>query len=407
MLRSVNMGVCVSVWRARIGSYFGRCSFKNIVSSSSWDMCINSKCFKCDNAPENRGLANCKGVIYVCLILILLVIGGIEVNPGPNTDAGKLDAIIVQLQKLDSIQADISEFKNVLKQLETKYDQLECKVKSLDDQVVFLEDENVTLKESVRKMETKLDYLENQSRRNNLIFRGVSEVSDGVEMWSDVEDRVINLVNEKLKIDLHLDDIERAHRINRVNRDSKYPRDIVVKFNSFKIREKIWNAKTNLKGSQYILLEDFSFKIIEKRRILIEEMYRAREDGQKAIVVFDKLKIDGVTYVVDDISGNVVELAATKSRDVNKEDVISSQADNNTPTSVRLSSDALELQGDSSGVNNDALHRQANDAQDQQRTSSDVRTVNVSRQQQGRQPTRFSSRTVVNNRGRGGGRGGK
>ena len=47
-----------------------------------------------------------------------------------------------------------------------------------------------------------------------------------------------------------LDDIERSHRVEK-RRDSGRPRDIIVKFSSYRTRRKVYGARTKTKDNGY------------------------------------------------------------------------------------------------------------------------------------------------------------
>ena len=61
-------------------------------------------------------------------------------------------------------------------------------------------------------LEDRVDYLENQSRRNNIVIYGVPE--EGRESWEDSED-IVRRVVYQIGIELEYRDIERAHRVGR------------------------------------------------------------------------------------------------------------------------------------------------------------------------------------------------
>lgn len=54
-------------------------------------------------------------------------------------------------------------------------------------------------KKSLITISDKTDYIEGQSRRNNIIIDGISE--SATEKWSDCEDKVKKLLSEKLQLD--------------------------------------------------------------------------------------------------------------------------------------------------------------------------------------------------------------
>jgi len=139
----------------------------------------------------------------------------------------------------------------------------------------------------VSRLASRVDYLENQSRRNNLVFYGIEE--DAWETWEKSEEKVKKLVREKLGIDLGNKDIERAHRTGR----RKGRRPIVAKFAFFKDREAILRAGRNFSGSGVWVEEDFSERVREERRFLKHHLIEARRQGYHAVLRFDKLVVDG------------------------------------------------------------------------------------------------------------------
>ena len=93
----------------------------------------------------------------------------------------------------------------------------------------------------LRTQDSKLEYLENQSRRNNIRVSGIPESHD--ETWEVAEAKVKQAIQEQLGTDV---DIERAHRVERRNRDSssqdtqqRKPCTIVCKLRCWKQREAV------------------------------------------------------------------------------------------------------------------------------------------------------------------------
>jgi hypothetical protein len=85
--------------------------------------------------------------------------------------------------------------------------------------------------------------------------------------------------------------IERAHRLGKRKHGKHRP--IVVKFNSFVDREKIRLSSKNLKETRYGIQEQFPKEIKERRNALIPLWKRARSENKKAVLITDKLFVDG------------------------------------------------------------------------------------------------------------------
>ena len=74
---------------------------------------------------------------------------------------------------------------------------------SLKSKLVSAENDIVEIKNNVELHGNKIEYQENQSRRNNIRVFGIPE---------SAETKVKDAIKEKLNIDV---DIERAHRVER------------------------------------------------------------------------------------------------------------------------------------------------------------------------------------------------
>ncbi|KAK2180004.1 hypothetical protein NP493_462g00012 [Ridgeia piscesae] len=91
-------------------------------------------------------------------------------------------------------------------------------------------------------MEDSIDYVENQTRMNNLRIDKVAEVA--AETWADTEAVVRKTFAAALKLreeQANAIRIERAHRTGASN-SSGQPKTVVVKFESYKDRDNILQA---------------------------------------------------------------------------------------------------------------------------------------------------------------------
>ena len=136
-----------------------------------------------------------------------------------------------------SLEFSQGEIDDVKKAVEVEKKKLE----HIDDRLKYVEsctEEAYQLKERFDNLESKQEYLENMSRRNDIKILGLPE-SKEEKTWDGIE----NLVNQTIKNTLKIEDevqIERAHRVGKprslfrkgkdgtkVKRD---PRPIVAKF---------------------------------------------------------------------------------------------------------------------------------------------------------------------------------
>ena len=102
------------------------------------------------------------------------------------------------------------------------------------------------------------------------------------------------------ELDLESDsiEIERAHRLTRAKIN---PQPIVVKFNKYKDRAKIYLAGKKFKREdKFGITEDLPPGVREKRKKLRPFLADAKKkEGKLATFRYDKLVVDGETFVLD------------------------------------------------------------------------------------------------------------
>ncbi|XP_044168301.1 uncharacterized protein LOC122952486 [Acropora millepora] len=155
------------------------------------------------------------------------------------------------------------------------------------------EEEISTLQTDLRTQDSKLEYLENQSRRNNIRVSGIPESPD--ETWEVAEAKVKQAIQEQLGVDV---DIERAHRVERRNRDrssqdtqQRKPRTIVCKLRCWKQREAVLKKARKSKPSGLFISEDLALATLQRRAAQVGKLREAKQAGKIAYFVLDRLVI--------------------------------------------------------------------------------------------------------------------
>ena len=258
--------ISVEQWRAAIGLW--ACGARNAGSSSA----------------KTKLTSECLVSIILCasVISVMLVVGGVEMNPGPPAPVTVADVLEEMragrreiLERLDGHSAVLLELKS-----------FQQRVESLESTVATLEAENNFLSR-------KIDYLENQSRRNNLLVFGLDDLPG--ESWSDSESLVRD-IGDRIGVHLEEHDIERAHRVG--SRRGRRP--IVVKFATFKKREAfLMSAARQLRDTRVKVAEDFSVTVRNTRKALGPYLQDARAKGHRASLRFDKLLVDGKPFTLE------------------------------------------------------------------------------------------------------------
>ena len=101
-----------------------------------------------------------------------------------------------------------------LYKLEVRQTRLASCMDSLHSNCQALRSGNKDLRGTVNYLIEKCDYMENQSRRNNLVFTGFAPMRGGCESWEDCEIKVKVCIRDGMGITERME-IERAHRVGK------------------------------------------------------------------------------------------------------------------------------------------------------------------------------------------------
>ena len=139
-----------------------------------------------------------------------------------------------------------------------------------------LETENASLRKRVITLENQVDASEQYSRRNLLRISGVPEfisahsasIADPLTAPREDTDSFVLQMCEDLGVDMSLSEIDRSHRVGN---GKKKPRDILVKFATYRSRNRLYKsrskAKDNAKYTKVYVNEDLTK---ERSRLLYE-----------------------------------------------------------------------------------------------------------------------------------------
>lgn len=159
----------------------------------------------------------------------------------------------------------------------------------LDNKIVALQQEQAAL-------DSKLVTLENYSRRENLILDGLPESSNELDgqLHAAVQSVFKKMdINDPIRLD-------QLHRLGKAN-GSKNPRPIIMKFNWYQDRNRVWQHKRRLKGTALFIREDFCKETIKARKQLLPYARAARIANAKHRLQGDRLVINGHAYTCDTI----------------------------------------------------------------------------------------------------------
>jgi hypothetical protein len=272
-----------------------------------------------------------------CFICLLLQCGDIEPNPGPGPTGPTNGNIPLSQQQayyswanqpahgtppLDSFFAQFSDTLNqsVLRMERTSYQQgknIEKQIKSVEDKIdrrltdierkqtgltrdvgdlrshcQSLWAENKELRSSVDLLSGKCEHLDSQSRRNNLVFIGLT-VRSGPESYVELVDKVKAVVQYGIGLNenFEFDHVRKAGKA------------VIVTFKSFNDKMLVLSNARNLSSSTQFgtvfVHEDFTEAVQMKRKELRYVQRQMRQEGRSARLRHDKLITDNAVFTYD------------------------------------------------------------------------------------------------------------
>lgn len=169
-----------------------------------------------------------------------------QIQPVASTHFGLSDSDVMRV----ALQCKLLITSEIDKLVKEKVD---IATSDLKNTVVSLKDENDKLKQSISELETKLltkvDDLEQYSRRSCIRISGIEEVTD-----ENTDEIVLQLAN-RLDVELNPRDIDRSHRVGapksvETDRQPTRPREIIVKFKSYQARLALLKGRKALRRNK-------------------------------------------------------------------------------------------------------------------------------------------------------------
>lgn len=155
---------------------------------------------------------------------------------------------------------------------------LELKVKAKDDDLENKQKLINNLQTEVELLRNQHDDLEQYGRRQSIRLYNVSQ-----EGCANSEEAALRVFNETMNIKVSADEIERAHPLG--------PKQMIVKFKSYKTKAVVYKAKSNLKynAGNVFMTEDLT----KRNHAIIQQLLSAK----KADRIHSFWTIDGKIFM--------------------------------------------------------------------------------------------------------------
>lgn len=157
-------------------------------------------------------------------------------------------------------------------------------MEALDEKMKIISEENNALKTKVSELENKLKYMENEKRKNNLIFFGIQEtIKTELELVDYIKDAVIETGTQ---LDSH--EISKVYRIGKQVENKTRP--VVASITTSWKKHLIQRNKSSLPHGIYVK-EDYSKEMLEKRKQLQVQVEEEKKKGNTVYLKYDKIVV--------------------------------------------------------------------------------------------------------------------
>lgn len=228
------------------------------------------------------------------------------------------------VQRIDVQEAELKQQGEVIKkQGLILLDRLKDSVK-LKERCTEYEQEINSLHNKIEKLETRIEHQEQYSRRTSLRFHNVQvSVDDRGRLIHpvDTDSAIIGICKDHLNINLTKDDISRSHVIGKtINGKTQ----VIVRFMSYRTRERVYNAKKSLKNHPDKV--HISENLTEFRNSIVRQLGKLRYQN----LIDSYWTADGKIFAKMTASGHRIRI-----RDFNDLDVLEDEARTSARSSPR------------------------------------------------------------------------
>lgn len=164
---------------------------------------------------------------------------------------------LIEALKSENVIKEISDaiINTISRKFAEKFDLYEAKIATLESEIQVLKsnadkDENNFTEDTLKKLERKVDYLEQRTKNKNIRLIGIKE-SRGENVLTQVK----KLFQDKFNVSV-VDEITSVYRTGAT--DKKNSRHLIVVFRNTEFRNNIFRKKKLLKGSNIVMKEDLT-----------------------------------------------------------------------------------------------------------------------------------------------------
>lgn len=190
-------------------------------------------------------------------------------------------SVALELQKMnENLMKEANENKDLKQKLLA--DSKEVKEK-IDKILVEVDGTKLGIQENKQR----IDRLEDEKRRRNIIIFGIAETEQ--EQKELLESKVFEVLRGIMKSTITSEEIDFITRMGPKDNKRTKPRGVLVMLTTLRRKINLMSLKIKLRDTDFYLAEHFSQEIVNKRKPLLEEAKKLRKEGKYAVVKYDKL----------------------------------------------------------------------------------------------------------------------
>lgn len=169
-------------------------------------------------------------------------------------------------------------------------------MKVLTSEIREMKGENERMRGQVKEQGERIEQLEREIRRKNIVVRGIADHGEETE---EETRRKVGVIVRKLEVDMDdRIDIDKITRIGKYQEERRRP--ILLKLTRESKKGEIMRSSKRLKGTDVWLDEDYPRSIREERRVLIAKAKEAKQQGHRAYVGYNRLVVDGDPFTAEE-----------------------------------------------------------------------------------------------------------
>ncbi|XP_026681000.1 uncharacterized protein LOC113468366 isoform X2 [Diaphorina citri] len=172
------------------------------------------------------------------------------------------------LQELKKIREDFN-----VEQQETR--------KLIEERFSTEQAEKIKINEKLDKQDSRINKLEKEARKRNVIIYGMNEGPH--ESFMDLKSKINWIFNVKMELNIRGEEIDEFFRLGKKN-EEKRNKPIIVKMISSWRKSEIMMSKRKLIGTKIFIENDLSEEEILEKRNMIAEMKNLKAKGHEAYI---------------------------------------------------------------------------------------------------------------------------